>query len=214
MTLKIVGAGFGRTGTLSMKFALEELGFSACYHMIEVRKNPSHPKLWSEAKNKGNTDWSALFEGYQASVDWPSCNFWREQAKAFPDSKILLTLRDPSAWYESIMNTIYPSSKKFTESKEKKEREFGHWAMEMIWEWVFQDKMDDRSYVIGKFEKHNEQVIKEVPAERLLVFETGEGWEKLCDFLEVPVPANIFPKVNTTEQFLSGPPEVSAKTRT
>jgi hypothetical protein len=182
--------------------------------MIEVRKNPSHPKLWSEAKNKGNTDWSALFEGYQASVDWPSCNFWREQAKAFPDSKILLTLRDPSAWYESIMNTIYPSSKKFTESKEKKEREFGQWAMEMIWEWVFQDKMDDRSYVIGKFEKHNEQVIKEVPAERLLVFETGEGWEKLCDFLEVPVPANIFPKVNTTEQFLSGPPEVSAKTRT
>ena len=214
MTLKIVGAGFGRTGTLSMKFALEELGFSACYHMIEVRKNPSHPKLWSEAKNKGNTDWSALFEGYQASVDWPSCNFWREQAKAFPDSKILLTLRDPSAWYESIMTTIYPSSKKFTESKEKKEREFGQWAMEMIWEWVFQDKMDDRSYVIGKFEKHNEQVIKEVPAERLLVFETGEGWEKLCDFLEVPVPANIFPKVNTTEQFLSGPPEVSAKTRT
>ena len=214
MTLKIVGAGFGRTGTLSMKFALEELGFSACYHMIEVRKNPSHPKLWSEAKNKGNTDWSALFEGYQASVDWPSCNFWREQAKAFPDSKILLTLRDPSAWYESIMNTIYPSSKKVTESKEKKEREFGQWAMDMIWESVFQDKMDDRSYVIGRFEKHNEQVIKEVPAERLLVFETGEGWEKLCDFLEVPVPANIFPKVNTTEQFLSGPPEVSAKTRT
>ena len=213
MTLKIVGAGFGRTGTLSMKFALEELGFSACYHMIEVRKNPSHPKLWSEAKNKGNTDWSALFEGYQASVDWPSCNFWREQAKAFPDSKILLTLRDPSAWYESIMNTIYPSSKKFTESKEKKEREFGQWAMEMIWEWVFQDKMDDRSYVIGKFEKHNEQVIKEVPAERLLVFETGEGWEKLCDFLEVPVPTKVFPKVNTTEQFLSGTPEVSAKTR-
>ena len=144
MTLKIVGAGFGRTGTLSMKFALEELGFSACYHMIEVRKNPSHPKLWSEAKNKGNTDWSALFEGYQASVDWPSCNFWREQAKEFPESKILLTLRDPSAWYESIMNTIYPSSKKFTESKEKKEREFGQWAMEMIWEWVFQDKIPNQ----------------------------------------------------------------------
>ena len=213
MTLKIVGAGFGRTGTLSMKFALEELGFSACYHMIEVRKNPSHPKLWSEAKNKGHTDWSALFEGYQASVDWPSCNFWREQASEFPDSKILLTLRDPSAWYESIMNTIYPSSKKFAESKEKKEREFGQWAMEMIWKSVFQNKMEDRSYVIGKFEKHNEQVIKEVPAERLLVFETGEGWEKLCDFLEVPVPTKVFPKVNTTEQFLSGTPEVSAKTR-
>ena len=86
MSLKIVGAGFGRTGTLSMKFALEELGFSACYHMIEVRKNPSHPRLWSQAKNKGKTDWSALFAGYQASVDWPSCNFWREQAKEFPNN--------------------------------------------------------------------------------------------------------------------------------
>ena len=112
------------------------------------------------------------------------------------------------------MNTIYPSSKKFAESKERKEKEFGEWAMEMIWESVFQNKMEDRSYVIGKFEKHNEQVIEEVPAERLLVFEAGEGWEKLCDFLEVPVPATVFPKVNTTEQFLSGTPEVSAKTRT
>ena len=213
MSLKIVGAVFGRTGTLSMKFALEELGFSACYHMIEVRKNPSHPKLWSEAKNKSKTDWSALFAGYQASVDWPSCNFWREQAKEFPDSKILLTLRDPSEWYESIMNTIYPSSKKFAESKEKKERDFGLWAMEMIWESVFEGKMEDRSYVIGKFEKHNEQVIKEVPSERLLVFEAGDGWSSLCEFLEVPVPKTVFPKVNTTEQFLSGSSEVSAKTR-
>ena len=214
MSLKIIGAGFGRTGTLSMKFALEELGFSACYHMIEVRKNPGHPKLWSEAKNnRGTIDWSSLFTGYQASVDWPSCNFWREQASAFPDSKILLTLRDPSSWYESVMNTIYPSSKKFAESKDKKEREFGVWAMEMIWESVFDNNMKDRSFVIEKFERHNEQVIQEVPPERLLVFEAGDGWSNLCDFLEVPIPKTVFPKVNTTEQFLSQASGVSAKTK-
>ena len=214
MSLKIIGAGFGRTGTLSMKFALEELGFSTCYHMIEVRKNPSHPKLWTEAKNnKGTVNWSSLFAGYQASVDWPSCNFWREQASAFPDSKILLTLRDPSKWYESVMNTIYPSSKKFAESKDKKEREFGVWAMEMIWEPVFDNNMEDRSFVIEKFERHNEQVIEEVPPERLLVFEAGAGWSNLCEFLEVPIPKTVFPEVNTTEQFLSQASEVSAKTK-
>ena len=110
------------------------------------------------------------------------------------------------------MNTIYPSSKKFAESKEKKERDFGLWAMEMIWESVFEGKMEDRPYVIGKFEKHNEQVIKEVPSERLLVVEPGDGWGSLCEFLEVPIPKTVFPKVNTTEQFLSGSSEVSAKT--
>ena len=213
MSLKVIGAGFGRTGTLSMKYALEELGFSTCYHMIEVRKNPSHPKLWTEAKNKDTTDWSALFAGYQASVDWPSCNFWREQAKAFPDSKILLTLRDPSGWYESVMKTIYPSSKKFAESTEEKEREFGIWAMEMIWESIFDNNMDDRAFVIDKFERHNEKVIKEVPPDRLLVFKAGEGWNRLCEFLEVPIPGTDFPKVNTTEQFLSQTSGTSAKTK-
>ncbi len=203
MSLKVIGAGFGRTGTLSMKLALEELGISKCYHMIEVRENQNHAKMWMEAKATRKTDWLLLFKGYQASVDWPSCNFWREQAYQFPDSKILLTRRDPEKWYESIMKTIYPSSKKYAESENPDEKAFGHWAMEMIWRPVFEDRMEDRSFVIGKFEKHNQAVIDEVPKDRLLVFEASQGWEPLCEFLELPVPGIPFPRVNTTEQFLS-----------
>ncbi len=203
MTLKVIGAGFGRTGTLSLKFALEQLGFSKCYHMLEVRENPHHAPLWADAHQHKPIDWDALFDGYQASVDWPSCNLWREQAAHFKDAKILLSRRDPESWYESIMNTIYPSSRRAAESDNPELKAFGDWVMGVIWQRIFDDRMDDRAHVIGKFEAHNQAVIDEVPAERLLVFEAKQGWVPLCSFLDVAVPDTDYPRVNSTEDFLS-----------
>ena len=110
MGLKIIGAGFGRTGTLSLKNALEQLGFDKCYHMLEVFQNPGHHQRWLDIHHGGKADWDDLFQGYQASVDWPSCNFWREQMAYYPDAKVILSLRDADSWHKSVMNTIYPSS--------------------------------------------------------------------------------------------------------
>ncbi len=199
--LKVIGAGFGRTGTLSLKFALEKLGFDACYHMMEVRKHPQHPALWTAAHNGEPTDWEALFTGYQASVDWPSCNLWREQLAAFPDARVILSLRDPQRWYESVMNTIYKSTRTGLTSDDPQRRASAEWANELIWQRLFDGRMDDAEHVKGVFERHNQAVIDELPADRLLVFEASQGWAPLCEFLGVPVPDEDYPRVNTTEDF-------------
>lgn len=201
MGLKVIGAGFGRTGTLSLKSALEQLGFEKCYHMVEVMANPTHIDIWAAAHRGEPVDWDALFEGYQSSVDWPSCNLWREQANHFEDARIILSLRDPDSWYDSIMNTIYPSSRAAAESDDPAQRAFGQWAMNIIWKPIFDNRMEDRAHVIAAFNRHNNEVIAQVPAGRLLVFEAKDGWEPLCEFLDVPVPDTDYPRVNTTDDF-------------
>lgn len=197
--MKVIGAGFGRTGTYSLKHALEQLGFDKCYHMWEVAEG--HHAIWSDANQGKPVDWDSLFEGFQATLDFPSCNFWREQATHFPDAKVLLSLRDPDSWYDSVMNTIYPASRASLESDDPNMKQFGEWLFELIWRRVFDDRMDDRAHVIAKFNEHNQAVIDEVPPERLLVFEAKDGWEPLCNFLEVPVPEDPYPRMNTTEEF-------------
>ncbi|NJL73290.1 MAG: sulfotransferase family protein, partial [Candidatus Competibacteraceae bacterium] len=107
MTLEIVGAGFGRTGTLSMKAALERLGFGPCYHMAEVMANPPFAEHWMAAAEGRAVDWDVVFEGYRSSVDWPACAFYKEQAAHFPKAKVILTVRDMKTWYESCMSTIF-----------------------------------------------------------------------------------------------------------
>ncbi len=201
MAIEVIGAGFGRTGTLSLKHALEMLGFAKCYHMLEVHQNPGHRALWSAAHRGEPVDWAALFEGYRASVDWPSCNFWRQQLAAFPDARVLLSRRDPDRWYESVMNTIYASSKAGLEADDEATRAAAKWAFEIIWDPLFGGRMDDAGHVKAVYQRHNQDIIDSVPAERLLVFEAAEGWEPLCRFLGVPVPDEPYPRVNTTEEF-------------
>ena len=106
MRVKVIGAGFGRTGTLSLKYALEKLGFDKCYHMMEVQMNPAHLQVWQDLAKGIQPDWQALFDGYQATVDWPTCNYWREQLAVYPDAKVILSRRDSQKWYDSVMNTI------------------------------------------------------------------------------------------------------------
>ena len=116
MALQVIGAGFGRTGTLSLKNALEQLGFVKCYHMMEVREHPEHRATWQRIERGEEVDLNTLFAGYQASVDWPSCNYWEAQLAHWPAAKVILSLRDPEQWYTSVMNTIYPSSVAWRES--------------------------------------------------------------------------------------------------
>ncbi len=202
MALKIVGAGFGRTGTLSLKLALEQLGFMKCYHMMEVLEHPEHLPMWQDAHDGKPVDWDQLFDGYQATVDWPSCNLWREQLAHFPDAVVILSKRDPEKWYKSIMNTIYPSTCNAAASDDPGLKRFGDWAMGLIWDRRFDGRMEDKDHVIEVFNHHNQAVIDEVPADRLLVFEPGDGWEPLCEFLNVEVPYTEYPNTNSTEEFL------------
>lgn len=201
MSLKVIGAGFGRTGTLSLKYALEQLGFNKCYHMMEVGKHTNHRALWRQAHAGTQIDWDQLFSGYQATVDWPSCNLWREQLTHFPDAKVILTLRSPESWYNSVMATIYASSQAGIRSDNPDRRYDSSWAFDLIWNPIFDNRMDDRDHVIAAFNQHNEQVMADVPEDQLLVFEASQGWGPLCEFLETPVPDTDYPRINTTEQF-------------
>ena len=203
MSIKVIGAGFGRTGTLPLKFALESLGFDKCYHMMEVMQNPEHVEIWEKVAEGESIDWPKLFKGYQASVDWPSANFWSEQMQAFPEAKVILTRRDPERWYDSVMNTIWKSSSAGEHHEDPTRRRHAQMAFNVIWEPIFGRRMDDRAHVIQCFEAHNQRVIDGVPADNLLIYEPGDGWEPLCDFLQVAVPDTDYPKVNTTEEFQS-----------
>ena len=111
MGLKVIGAGFGRTGTRSLKEALEMLGFAPCHHMIEVFTHPEQVQFWDRVALKQPFDWSEVFANYQSACDWPSCNFYKELADYYPDAKVILSLREPKSWYKSVSNTIMPAMK-------------------------------------------------------------------------------------------------------
>ncbi len=202
MTIQVIGAGFGRTGTLSLKHALEQLGYDKCYHMEEVFEHPEHTSVWAAVNRNEAVDWEDLFEGYQASVDWPSCNYWRQQMQRYPDAKVILSSRDPESWYKSVMNTIYPTSLQVRDADDETTARLGAWLFEIIWNGVFDGRMDDKNHCINVFLEHEAAVKREVPAERLLVHQAREGWEPLCRFLGCGVPDEPYPRVNSTEDFL------------
>ena len=201
MTLEVIGAGFGRTGTLSLKVALEKLGYDKCYHMMEVFQNAGHVEVWEEATRGEPVDWDVLFRGYRASVDWPACNFWEIQLRHFPGARVILSERDPVRWHESVMQTIYPNSMAMREAEDPATRHWAEIVFELVWEGTFHGRVEDREHAIDIYLAHNEYVKKHAPPERLLVFEAAQGWEPLCAFLDRPVPDEPFPRVNTTEDF-------------
>lgn len=193
MGLSVIGAGFGRTGTESMKTALEILGFGPCHHMKVALSDPDQESLWRAAAQGARPDWDQAYEGYNSGVDWPTVYYWRELTTHYPDAKILLTLRSAESWYESISKTILQVINNLTDPQSI--------GLKMISEGVFDNRLHDRDYAIDIFEKHNAQVRETIPAERLLVFNIGDGWEPLCKFLEKPIPDTPYPKSNTGEEF-------------
>jgi hypothetical protein len=210
--MEIIGAGFGRTGTMSLKAALEELGFGPCYHMVEVFGHPEHADLWQAAWRGEPVDWEDFLGDYRAAVDWPACTFYEELMERYPDAKVLLSVRDPERWYESVRNTIYELSSlssglRFSRVVFAVVTLFafgrisrGNMVDDIIWEGTFDGRFEDKPYAIGVFERHNEEVKRRVPPDKLLVYEVKEGWGPLCKFLCVEEPDKPFPRLNDTAE--------------
>jgi hypothetical protein len=199
MALKVVGAGFGRTGTLSLKYALEKLGFGPCYHMREVFPRPDHVRAWHRLAFTGVMDWDALFQDFRATVDWPSARWWRELAAHYPDAKVILSLRNPEAWYKSMSDTIYqPMKNPVRADVPELIRLQNEMARKAILADTFDNRFENKAHAIEVFNRHNQKVRDTIDPARLLVFEARDGWAPLCRFLDVPVPAEPYPHVNDT----------------
>lgn len=200
MSLKIIGSGFGRTGTMSTKIALEQLGFGPCHHMVEVMGNPSQPAFWAARVAGKPVDWTEVFEGYQAQVDFPGAAVWRELAVAFPQAKVIHTERPEDEWWASYSKTI----NKFWIHRDKIAlpphiAEIFATMVQLIADGVFGGT--DRDSAIAAYRRNNQAVRDTIPADRLLVFTPSDGWEPLCRFLDVAVPATPFPRSNARDEF-------------
>ena len=194
MALKIIGAGMGRTGTASLKVAIEALGIGDCYHMSEVLKNPEFIKGWISAA-EGKPDWDTIFSGYSATVDNPGCNYWKELAAHYPDAKVILTTRDAGTWFESTNETIH--SAEFASFM--KNSPFGEMIQKTMWDRM-ENRMQDREHMVDFFNRRSTEITASIPAERLLVYQVSDGWKPLCEFLDVPVPDMEFPRINSRNE--------------
>ncbi len=202
--MRVIGVGLGRTGTLSLKVALERLGFGPCYHMLDVFEHPAHVPLWAAAARGEPVDWDELLAGYRATTDWPGCTFWRALVAVHPDARVLLSVRDPERWYESVRSTIFEVFRRDLTAPEAARPElqrFREMIQAVVWEGTFGGRFEDRDHAIEVFTRHTEDVRRAVPADRLLVYEVGHGWEPLCAFLDVPVPDGPFPHLNDAASF-------------
>jgi len=202
MSLKVIGAGYGRTGTLSLKLALEQLGFAPCYHMMEVFSHPGHSEQWEAIARGERADWAQFLSGYKAAVDWPSVYFYRELAAAFPDAKVILTERDPEKWYASISQTIFESLTRNLDGEDVPpvRRVQAKMIKHLIGEKTFGNNLE-KSHVLDVYKKHNEEVKRTIPRDRLLVYDAPDGWGPVCKFLGVAVPQTPYPRTNSTEEF-------------
>jgi hypothetical protein len=194
MALKVVGSGLGRTGTKSMQTALNMLGFGPCHHMVEVIMHPETMRLWVEASN-GRPDWDLIFNGYQSMVDYPGASYWRELAAYYPDAKVLHTVRDPDQWFESTQATIFNPDSPAQTAQGPAAEFFSSFKGEMV------GHEHDRAFMTDHFRRHTEAVKAAIPPERLLIYEVGEGWDRLCAFLGVPVPDEPYPSENSRAEF-------------
>lgn len=198
--LQVIGAGFGRTGTTSLKQALERLGSGPCYHMQTAMTRPGHARFWVRANETKSIDELQRFlRGYRAAVDWPACEFYAELMLAFPDAKVLLNVRDADAWYDSTRATLHAVTDAlpwwFPPSIQRM-----HDAV--IWNGRFHGQFEQREAAIAAYNAHIEEVRRVVPAERLLEYRVEQGWGPLCAFLGVPEPMEVpFPRVNDRRRF-------------
>ena len=199
MTLQVIGAGVGRTGTNSLRLALNQLGFGPCYHMYEVAQNlPVTVPLWASAVD-GRAEWATIYEGYASAVDWPTAGFFRELNAAYPQAKFVLTVRTAESWAESFSATIY----KLQAGADQAPAAFKPWfdmANGVVLKTGFPMGLDIEG-LAKAFNAHTGAVEAAIPPERLLTYEGREGWSPLCAFLGVPEPADAFPRTNSRDEF-------------
>jgi hypothetical protein len=193
VTLQVVGAGLGRTGTSSLKVALERLLGGRCHHMSEVLADPKrHLPLWAPVLRGEEVDWEAVFGGYVAQLDFPGAAFWPEISSAFPDALVVLSTRPAEAWYRSAASTIFQLGEDPTFSEVWPAR-FGFDR--------YDDRFEDPQAMIAAYERHNAAVRSSVPPNRFLEWTCADGWAPLCDRLGIAVPDEPFPWTNTTTEF-------------
>ena len=213
MSIKVIGAGFPRTGTNTLRESLTKLGYVKTYHMKELIVHPENLHYWETLSETGTTNWEELYNGFQATVDFPCYPWYKEHLKQYPDAKVILTVRPFEKWHASVYSTIWqaqnPSESQKIEMGQRlasdphlqavmKVMEF---AKEKFMDGPFEGKFLDKEYAEEAYNKHHEEVKKHVPAKQLLVFDVCEGWEPLCQFLGVPVPEEPLPHTNKREDF-------------
>jgi hypothetical protein len=208
--LRVIGVGMHRTGSMSVKTALERLGFGPCYHGLEALRRHTDGDHWLAAfEAPGEVDWSMIFAGYRSTLDWPTIHFWEQLAAAYPNAKILLTDRDPDQWWASHVSMFQLSAKleqELTDEQRQWAQRSGFGRMQTALATVvsatFDGEVFDKAHCLRVFEQHYERVRRTVPAERLLVYRVQDGWEPLCRFLGVDAPREPFPRVNVGDNLL------------
>jgi Sulfotransferase domain len=196
MALRVIGAGLGRTGTTSLKAALEELLDAPCYHMGEVSKRDDDPTVWADAYEGRFPAWEGFFGEYCASVDWPSAPFWPQLADAFPDAVIVLSVRDADQWWRSVSSTIFPAMADAYFSPDSKDDDWTRMCRGMMA--AFSAQWQEESAAKAAYLAYNNHVRATAPADRLVEWSAGDGWGPLCEALELEQPGHAFPHLNRT----------------
>ncbi|MGI9004962.1 MAG: sulfotransferase family protein [Streptosporangiaceae bacterium] len=211
--MKVIGAGLPRTATLTQKISLEMLGFGPCFHMVNIIGDLSRVPQWQAAFNGGAPDWDAIFAGCQSTVDWPGSFFWRELIEVYPDAKVLLSVRSGESWAKSMHNTVWGVfyddvlMRHLSDARANIDAGWHDYIELMKDMWQKSGLLGemtglfDPAILAAAFDRYNDEVRATVPAERLLEWKPADGWEPLCEFLEVPVPQAPLPHVNDTELF-------------
>jgi hypothetical protein len=196
--MDVIGAGFGRTGTLSLKVALEQLGLGPCAHMLPLIGDEERSQLFTRAAAGDRASLDKALDGCRSTVDWPGVYFWKELIDTYPDAKVILTVRDPEKWYASAERTIWAATNAPTRPGME---HFRQMCDATNWDGTFGGRFGDRDHAIRVFTEHNDEVRRTVGTDRLLEYEISQGWRPLCDFLGKPVPEQPFPRLNDTASF-------------
>jgi sulfotransferase family protein len=206
--MKLIGAGYGRMGTMSLKGALETLGVAPCLHMIDLIRDPSLAERWTPTLSDEPVDWEAVFDGFESTVDWPACVYVPELMEAFPEAKVLLNFRDFEGWHRSMLNTVYAIRKAKESGQQLHEGTEPEvpaitWQIigKTVWSAFAGGDFEDPAHARRVMEAHYADMRATVPAERLLEYRIGDGWEPLAEFLDVPVPDEPFPHYNDSAFF-------------
>lgn len=198
--MKLINAGLGRTGTTSLKAALDHLGFGPGYHMFDVVSSEERLGHWEGIVCEGQEpDWAAVFDGYTSAVDGPCAIYYQQIMTAFPEAKIILTVRDAERWYRSTYDTLYQfavNGARMPAGGDSMQARLYRMVSTMIWNGLFDGRFEDQAHAIEVFHRHNQEVVDHVEEARLLVYDVRQGWEPLCAFLGVNVPEQNFPHLN------------------